>query len=141
MLQEIYGITFKSSSRAAAEIFIYRQMRTWGFDYEHVEECFNDRHNHRDLWKQLITMYNTPDKARLCRAILETNDCYVGMRCELEYQASKELFDQVLWVDALKRHPTDPTMSIRRDPGMTVIDNNGDLDHLRRQLQGLFPHE
>lgn len=141
MMHEMYGIVFKSSSWAAAEIFIYNQLRAWGYDYSSFEECYEDRHDHRALWKSLITKYNARDRARLCREILRTNDCYVGMRCELEYAASRHMFTHVVWVDALKRLPEDPTMTISRDPSMIVIDNNGTLKHLEQQVKDLFPHE
>ena len=132
ILEHTHGLTFQSSSRAACEIFIFKELCRSGFDYEDIEECYNDRHNHRELWKDMITRYNPPeDKAKLCKAIIAKNDCYVGMRCQMEYEASKDLFDVVIWVDALKRHPEDPTMAIKRDPTMTVIDNNAGIAQLK----------
>lgn len=138
LLKETYGLTYQSSSWAALEIFLFDQLQARGYGYKSRKECFEDRVNHRQLWKDLITRYNTPDKARLCRDILfrNGNNMYVGMRCPEEYAASKHLFDHILWVDALKRLPKDPTMQIPRDPDMIVIDNNGDLDHLRHQIRG-----
>jgi len=142
ILEEAYGLTFQSSSRAACEIFIYKELCRSGFDYEDIEECYTDRHNHRELWKEMITRYNPPDhKERLCRQILKRSDCYVGMRCQLEYEASKKLFDLVLWVDALKRHPKDPTMTIERDESMICIDNNGSLGQLKLNILAAMPME
>jgi len=142
ILEHTHGLTFQSSSRAACEIFIFKELCRSGFDYEDIEECYNDRHNHRELWKDMITRYNPPeDKAKLCRGILARNDCYVGMRCQLEYEASRDLFDHVIWVDAMKRHPKDPTMMIQRDESMIVVDNNSTLENLKLTVQDVIPHD
>jgi hypothetical protein len=117
------GLRFESSSRAAAELAVMPALAE-KYGYKTVEECFDDRRNHREEWKQLITDYNTPDKSRLCREIIARCDGYVGMRCPEEYAAVKHLFDYVIWVDASKRKPLDPSMGIERDDSMAVIDNN-----------------
>jgi hypothetical protein len=141
ILRDVYGISFQSSSRAACEIFIYEELSRL-YDYKDIEECYDDRINHREEWKFLITNYNPPsDKGRLCKQILENNDCYVGMRCQLEYEAVKHLFDVVFWVDALKRLPPDPTMTIARDESMVVIDNNGREDQLIEEVAFHYDEE
>ena len=123
MLHDICGLTFISSSEAASEKVVFPVLGS-KYGYKTAQECFDDRANHRLEWRDLITEYNTPDKARLCREILEKSDCYVGMRCPLEYAASRELFDMVLWIDASKRLPPDPSMGIEFDGSMLWIDNN-----------------
>jgi hypothetical protein len=120
IITELTGLKFESSSHAAAELAVWPSMP----QYTSVERCFDDRRNHREEWKRLITEYNTPDKSRLCREIIARCDGYVGMRCPLEYKSVKHLFDFVVWVDASKRKPIDPTMGIEREPDMVVIDNN-----------------
>lgn len=129
MLNNRAGLTFQSSSWAAAEKAVFPVLGPM-YGYQSVLECFEDRANRRAEWKQLITEYNTPDKGRLCREILATSDCYVGMRCPLELAAVRHLFGLILWVDASKRLPPDPSMGIERDDNMLVIDNNGDLQDL-----------
>ncbi len=136
LLQEFIGLTFRSSSRAAAEIAVFPWL-SQVYGYDTVDECYNDRHNHREEWMHLITEYNTPDKAKLCREILETSDCYVGMRCPLEYAAVRDMFDVRIWVDASQRMPADPTMRIERDSGMIVVDNNGTPQQLRDRVATL----
>ena len=121
IITELTGLRFESSSHAAAELAVMPCMP----EYETVEDCFNDRRNHRQRWRDLISAYNTPDKGRLCKEIISRCDGYVGMRCHLEYDAVKHLFDYVLWVDASKRKPDDVSMTIGRDSGMILIDNNG----------------
>lgn len=140
-LEHYYHITFESSSWGAAEaIFPWLQDRL-DFKYEDVDEAYEDRHNHRELWKELITNYNTPDKSALCRQILNKSDCYVGMRCQKEYEASKHLFDLVIWVDATQRVGyIDPTMGIEFDDSMFLVDNNGDESNLLDAATNIFVH-
>jgi len=117
------GLRFESSSLAASEIVVFPALRE-KYGYSTPQECYEDRRNHREEWRQLITEYNTPDKGRLCREILERCDGYIGMRCQQEYEATMHLFDHVLWIDSSKRKPQDPTMKIMRDESMHYIDNN-----------------
>ena len=128
MIREHYGLTFISSSWGAAEKAVFPTLGPM-YGYSTVQECFDDRANHRMEWMNLITEYNTPDKGRLCREILEKSDCYVGMRCPEEFAAVRSLFGLAIWVDAGRRLPPDPTMKIEPDDNMLFIDNNlGFLD-------------
>ena len=79
ILNEEFGLRFKSSSLSAAEIFIYDELK-YKYEYKTPEECFEDRVNHRAEWYNMICDYNKDDKARLAKGILESADCYVGMR-------------------------------------------------------------
>jgi hypothetical protein len=56
ILQENFGLKFKSSSEAAAEIFIYDVLKG-KYSYKTPQECFKDRVNHRAEWHQLICEY------------------------------------------------------------------------------------
>lgn len=136
ILERLTGMRWISSSEAACERVVYPALRDV-YGYTGPAECFADRHNHRIEWRDLITAYNTPDKSRLCREILAESDCYVGMRCHLEYAASRHLFGAVLWIDASKRLPADPSMSIERDCSMITVDNNGSETALRQQLSDI----
>lgn len=134
MLQDLTGLTFCSSSLACAEKVVYPALKDL-HGYHSVEECFNDRHNHRDEWKRLISAYNYADKARLAKEILAENDCYVGMRSKDEYNAAKPLFDHVVWVDAGGRLPDDPTMTIQYNFEMIFLDNNRGLKELEYEVR------
>lgn len=136
ILRDLFSFSFISSSLAAAEIAVYPQLRD-KYGYKTITECYDDRSNHRMEWKQCITDYNTPDKSKLCREILEKNDCYVGMRCDEEYEATKHLFDFVIWVDASKRLPPDPSLAIKQDSTMLVLDNNTTERNLIRNVRKL----
>jgi len=144
-LLEFYaGFTFTSSSHKAAAVILPALnacMMTDGIPwspYATVEDAFNDRHNHRMLWKELISLYTASDKASLAKLVLESSDVYVGMRCIEEYHESFDLFDHVIWVDAHKRHPSDPTMTIPMGTwSMVYIDNNGTLEDLHETVTQL----
>lgn len=136
MLRDMMGLSFESSSLAASEIVVFPALKD-KYGYSNPQECFDDRRNHRQEWKQLITDYNTPDKARLCREILERVDCYVGMRCQQEYEAVKDMFGLVVWVDAGFRKPPDPTMAIKPSPDMWLIENNSTIESLYTQIERL----
>ena len=83
MIEENTGMSFKSSSEMAAEIFIYDELKA-KYGYTSFIECFEDRMNHRAEWHDLIKNYNNPDKAKLAKEILNHNDMYVGMRSQAE---------------------------------------------------------
>lgn len=136
-LMQEYGYRTCASSEFAAEKFI----KDWfaehmGITYKTVEECFEDRVNHRKVWFDLITDYNTPDLTRLARELFETHDAYCGMRNKRELWACKNagVVDHVIWVDASERLPPEDADSNTIEPWMAdfVLDNNGDfleLDH------------
>lgn len=136
ILQALTGMRWISSSNAANERVVFPVLAPL-YGYATLQECFDDRHQHKMEWKGLISAYNTPDKARLCKEILAESDCYVGMRCPLEYAASRHLFDAVLWIDASRRRPPDPSMGIERDSTMILVDNNGPLVKMQRKLGGI----
>lgn len=141
MLRDQYGLTFASSSHFVAERCIWP---TWGQErYNSFEEMFEDRVNHRELWSNLINAYNTPDKARTGREMIqELNlDMYVGMRDRGEYEAcmAQGVFSTVIWVDGSKRHPDEnnPKMTMERSMAHYVIDNNGTLQDLEKNVAEL----
>ena len=145
-LLEFYaGLTFTSSSRKAADVIfpaLNESLDIYEDDcyyYRDVEHAFNDRHNHRMLWKALISLYTASDKASLAKLVLEGSDVYVGMRCNEEYEASSHLFDHVIWVEASKRHGPDESMTIPLGVfNMVYIDNNGSLEDLHTRVMGLI---
>jgi|688.fasta_scaffold31063_17 hypothetical protein len=94
-----FGMTFKSSSHAANELFIFDKLKE-EHGYKTLEQCFEDRVNHREKWYEMVRDYNNPDRARLAKEIISMVDCYVGMRDQEEFLASKDLFDVIIYVDA-----------------------------------------
>jgi hypothetical protein len=133
ILRDNHGLSFASSSLFLAERIMLPYFESIGEPYASLEECYADRGNHRATWHNQIAAYNTPDKARLPREILEVADAYVGMRSDAEFAASRELFDHVVWVDASGRglSPEDrSSFNITQTPDMYLIENNGTLEDL-----------
>ncbi len=128
LLNEHFGLRFKSSSLAAAEIFLYDALKD-KYGYQTPEECFEDRMNHRAEWYEMISDYNKNDRAKLAKGILEHADCYVGMRNrdEMDECIRQGLFDLIVWVDASKRLPLEGSDSFNIDSSCAdiIIDNNG----------------
>lgn len=127
VMRQLFGITYCSSSWAAASKAVFPVLAPL-YGYETVEQCFNDRHNHRGEWHRAISEYNTPNKAKLCLEIMAHHDCYVGMRCPLELEAVKPLFDYILWVDRSRHQPPEgaDSMKIAYDPDCMIwVNNNG----------------
>jgi hypothetical protein len=132
-----FGLTYKSSSMAAAEIFIFNVLK-YKYKYKTLNECFEDRVNHRAEWHKLICDYNKNDKARLAKDILENSNCYVGMRDteEINECIKQKLFDLIIWVDASERLPEEDKSSFNIDKSCTdiIIENNGDYETFRNKV-------
>jgi hypothetical protein len=128
ILNRNFGMTFRSSSEAAAEIFIYENLKD-KMGYKSFQECFDDRENHREIWYNMITEFNNPDRSKLAKEIITKSDCYVGMRNIDEFNESKSLFDHIIWVDASKRLPEESgSFTIPKSAADMIIDNNGNLE-------------
>lgn len=141
ILRDDHGFTFESSSMAAARYAIHPVLKDL-LGYRTIEECYNDRHNHRALWFELIKAYNYRDGARLGRAIFADHDIYCGIRNEAEFMAIKEagLFDCSIWVDASGRVPAETTDSctVSWEMADLILDNTGDMQDLRHQVSILM---
>lgn len=137
ILNESFGLKYKASSEAALDIFLYDALKD-KYNYNSKEECFNDRVNHREEWKQMICDYNTPNKAKLASYIIEHSDCYVGMRDndELNECIKQNLFELIIWVDASERLELEDTSSFNIDKASAhiIIENNGTLDEFRNKV-------
>jgi hypothetical protein len=137
ILQEHFGLKFKSSSEAAAEIFIYDVLKD-KYEYKTPFECFEDRVNHRSEWYDLICAYNSVDKAKLAKGILEHADAYVGMRdsSEIKECIKQGLFDLIIWVDASDRLPLEDASSfnISKSDADIIIDNNGTFEEFKERV-------
>jgi hypothetical protein len=136
MVQREFGLSFGSSSAIACEKAVWPYLKD---EYDSIDDCFNDRSNHRETWHRLIADYNWPDKARLAEQVLKDHDMYVGMRCAEELEASRHLFDLVIWVDSSLRKPPEGPESCSVTPAMAdiTVNNNGSLWELRRTVSTL----
>lgn len=136
-----YGLTFVSSSQAAADIFIYDELKD-KYGYTNSVECFEDRVNHRAEWYDMICDYNKDDKAKLAKGILELADCYVGMRdrSEIVECMKQGLFDLIVWVDASERLPLESENSFNIDKTCAdiIIENNADFQTFKSKVKRIF---
>jgi dephospho-CoA kinase len=137
ILRDNFGLKFVSSSQAAADIFIYDELKD-KYGYETPEECYEDRSNHRPEWYQLICDYNKEDRTKLAQGILDMADCYVGMRDRDEIEAcmSNGLFDLIIWVDASERLPLESADSFNIDKSCAdiIIENNTTLEDFTEKV-------
>lgn len=99
VLHSLYGLSYKGSSQAASEIFIYDALKA-KYGYRTPHECYADRVNHRAEWYDLICEYNSLDRARLAKTIMFDSNMYVGMRSndEIEECIRQRIFDLVIGV-------------------------------------------
>ena len=137
-LRDKYDLRFYSSSDFVGKKCIWP---VWGKErYDTYDDMFADRVNHRHLWSNLISAYNTPDKARTAREMLQEEgaDMYVGMRKADEFDAciKENLFTHILWVDASDRHPPEPNPSMEMKETMAThrVSNNENIEHTYAQL-------
>jgi hypothetical protein len=138
LLNQCYDLSFISSSQMANSLFIYDHLKR-KYNYNSSEECFKDRVNHREEWYKLICDYNQSDKSRLAKDIIFNYDCYVGMRDLEEFNASKDLFNLIIWVDASNRVNThDPTLYIGKNQADMIIENNDTLEDFKRKVRRIF---
>lgn len=138
MFQSMFGLRFQSSSEFLAERIVFPALKN-KYNYESVQQCFEDRVNHRKEWFDLISEYNRDDPTALARGVLQNNDIYVGMRrkCELDACVQAHLFDHIIWVDRSSCVPPEnaDSCSVTKDCAQYVINNNGSLEDTRKQVE------
>jgi len=137
LIEEFTGMSFKSSSEMAAEIFIYDELKD-KYGYSSFMECFEDRVNHRAEWHNLICDYNILDKARLGKEILKYNDMYVGMRSQIEIDKCVEdgIFDMIIGVfDPDKPLEPKDSFDINLFATSDIIIPTGDLKLVREKVR------
>jgi dephospho-CoA kinase len=141
ILRDRLGLTFCSSSLFMAKVFIYDALKN-AMGYASFEECYEDRHNHRATWHELICSYNAKDPAKLSREIFKEYDIYVGIRSNVEFEEARreDLVDIAIWIDASDRVPEEgkESFNIDRSQADFVIDNNGTEGELRARIDKLI---
>jgi len=144
ILNKNFGYTFQSSSLFVAENVIYPVLKE-KYGYTSVDECYNDRHNHRSEWFDLIIEHNERDASRLGREIYEEYDIYCGLRNKREFRALKNIgaFTMSIWVDRSEHLPPEEKSSMTIEEYMTdfTIDNNRDLVQLEENVNNLATHK
>lgn len=140
-LNELKGITYASSSWVACEEYVYHRMKTIGLGYRSIEQCYNDRRNHKELWYEFINEWTSNNDQILGRLIAENYDIYDGIRHKDEFEALKAmgLYHTTIWVDASERVPPQDTnsMTVTREDADIIIHNNGSLNDLYNTCKDL----
>jgi hypothetical protein len=132
------GLNSASSSQFVCENVVFPKMTELGHIYLNHTDCYSDRRNHRALWKSIISDYCTP-KERIATDILKENDIYVGMRSRDEFNASKHLFDLIIWIDRSKHLPDEDSNELTAEDADIIIDNNTyEIDLFYRMLDLQF---
>jgi hypothetical protein len=122
-----------------AEHVVTPWLEKLGITYNSLEECYDDRINHRVEWYNAIRSFNQGDEARLSAAIFAEYDMYVGIRSRVEFLAAKHLSDLSIWVEAGQRVPqVDPTCKILATDCDIILDNNGTKRELVEKTERLF---
>lgn len=141
ILRDKYGYTFESSSQFCSKLFIYNDLKDM-YGYNSEEECYADRHNHREEWYNAICNYNINDAATLGRDMFSEYDIYCGLRNKREFFAMQntEVFDYCIWVDRSMHLPPEDKSSMSLEHWMAdyTIDNNGDLNELEFNVTQLI---
>ena len=124
-----------STSAAAAEVVCNHP--TMRGRYATQEECYADRRNRRQEWRDIILEYNQPDGLRLYREMVRESDILDGIRDARELQACRdaELVDVVVWMQ--RDVPTDPSLGFAPQVADYVIENNGSFEQLYAKLREL----
>lgn len=153
ILRDLYGFTFISSSLFVADKAVRPSLQKMGIIYPTLEDCYNDRANHRADWFNAIAEYNKYDAAKLGRELFAEYDIYCGLRNRREFDALKaeNAFHVCFWVDRSEVvEPEDTTSNtLTMQHADYVIDNNGPLEDLevnilevmdRAMDDGKIPH-
>ncbi|AGO47415.1 hypothetical protein Phi19:3_gp011 [Cellulophaga phage phi19:3] len=137
------GLKNDSSSRVALRVFLRDILsRKYGLFYDNLEDAFNDRVNHREIWYNEICRYNSLDKLRLVRDVLSVANIYVGLRSALEVQEAKEskVFDHIIGVYnwRVKRESKESNTADLFRYSDFIITNNGTLSDLENKVTNII---
>jgi hypothetical protein len=145
--REEFGLTVQGTSLHTSLLMFNIMRDTHG--YATVDECYQDRDNHRELWFDEIRRYCGNNPARVIETILSDNLICEGPRHRVEFEAAKQkhgLWDLVIFIDASKRLPLEPSssMQLTREDADIVIENNEDTwafqQRCRALLRLLYPN-
>jgi hypothetical protein len=133
--QKVFNFNYISSSEFCSENVIYPILKQ-KYNYNNAIECYNDRHNHRSEWFDIIADHNKNDPSFLGKQILSDYDIYCGLRRkeELHSLMAQNICDYVIWVDASKRFPPEDKTSCTVTPDMAdiIIYNNDTYETFER---------
>lgn len=114
---------------------VYDRMAKLGHTYAGSMQCWQDRHNHRELWRDIIVEYNRNDPVQLYKDCLAEQDILTGIRAKHEQEACKKagLAELWLWID--RPGCVDVTCEVTPDDCDLTIRNYGTLEDFYARLQ------
>jgi len=141
IFQQLGGFRFRSSSEIANELVVYSKLKD-KYAYSSLEECFNDRINHRKDWFDLIVEFNQP-LHKLGSLIFEKNDIYCGLRNREELLAIRQHVNiaATIWIDASERVETledSSSITVTPEDCDLIIYNNGTIKELEASIINLL---
>jgi hypothetical protein len=136
-----YGMSAKSSSEHACEIFMFDQLKD-KYGYKSPKECHADRRNHRKEWYEGIYAFNKVKLTALGEDLYSKYDIYDGVRHKDEFTAMKDagLFDISIWIDSSERvdGESQESISVTKDMADIIILNNGSEEEYIAKIEALF---
>ena len=137
ILNEEKGYTFISPSWFTAANVVYPKMKHL---YNSVEECYNDRYNHREFWYRTINDYNQPTLSKVGEGIFAQYDICCGVRDREELFAirDKKIYNYSFWVDACERLGVTEgkgSMTVTKDDADFIIYNNGTIEEFGKEVR------
>lgn len=136
LVERMPTLSFMSSSMFVAQTVVRKDLEDIGINYLDLEDCYEDRVNHREFWRDSIARYCNPPE-RMAQEILSDHDIYVGMRTRREFYASRHLFDEVIWVDRSKILPMERSCELTRWDATYYFNNNNGKEDLVYELDDL----
>ena len=135
ILKRISILKYTKSTSAYVKDEMFEYMKKLGFQYKDVEECYDDRINHREKWARFIDDFNEEDPARLYKRCLKDQDILTGVRRKHEFEAVKALdvIDICIWVERKNFHKNDTTQTYGPELCDMIILND-DLVSLRKRM-------
>lgn len=132
------ALRYKAGTSQWAATFVWAQMTAMGFSYDTAQECWEDRHSHRQLWADIIGDYNRDDPVRMYRDCLADQDILTGIRWLHEFKACRQAGLCNAWIYIHRPGaPLDPTCEITADDCDVAIRNDGTLDEFYEKLRRL----
>lgn len=138
LLRDEYGLRYTHGTSRWAAMIVWVEMTKRGFNYDTVQECFDDRHNHRELWAKIIGRHNANDPTRMYRECLEHQDILTGLRWKNEFDACKAARICDVWLFVERPGCEDSTNQITTADCDFAIRNDGSLDLFKQRLREWF---
>lgn len=129
-LTERFNLKRMNLSLFAVRLFI---LQAYNGKYLTCEECYEDRHGNRAFWKECFNEYCKEDKGRFVKQALQVSDTYAGIRARDQFEATRHLFDKVIWVHRPK-FPLEPELELTWHDSDLVVINAGTKEDLKREV-------